>query len=100
MADEKLSTWQQCKSIQEVLAHGNDDNAAAQRVRNALLRHLESTSERGVVLAAKLSRTNGPVATEPGDMEVLEALRQRMAGETGITVAHGHFSLDASLLTA
>lgn len=98
MADEKLSTWQHCKQVAEIISYGNDDNAAAQRVRNALLRHLESAGERGVVLAAKLSRTNGPIPMEAGDAEVLEVLRQRRAGETGIVSGDGHFSLDASLL--
>lgn len=98
MPDEKLSTWQQCKQVAEIVAHGNDDNAAAQRARNALLEELASTSARGAVLAAKLSRTNGPIRLEPGDAEVLEALNERMAGKTGITSGEGHFVLDASLL--
>jgi hypothetical protein len=98
MADEKLSTWQHCKQVAEIISYGNDGNAAAQRVRNALLRHLESTGERGVVLAAKLSRTNGPIPMEAGDADVLEELRKRMAGETVIVSGDGRFSLDASLL--
>jgi hypothetical protein len=98
MADEKLSTWQQCKSIQEVLTHGNDDNAAAQRVRNALLQQLASTGQRGVVLAAKFSRTNGPIPMEEGDMEVLELMKQRMADKAGIQNVDGHLSIDASPL--
>jgi hypothetical protein len=98
MADEKLSTWQHCKQVAEIISYGNDANAAAQRVRNALLRQLASTGGRGVVLAAKLGRTNGPLPLEEGDAEVLEALRQRVAGKTGIVVADNSFSYDASLL--
>jgi hypothetical protein len=98
MAGKKLSTWQQCKSIQETLTDGNDANAAAQRVRNALLEQLASTGERGVVLAAKLSRTNGPIPMEEGDMEVLELMKQRMADKAGIKNVDGHLSIDAPLL--
>lgn len=98
MAEERLSTWQHCKQVAEIISYGNDANAAAQRVRSALLEHLASTGERGVILAAKLSRTNGPIPMEAGDAEALEALRQRMTGETGITCRDGHVSLDASLL--
>jgi hypothetical protein len=92
MADEKeLSTWQHCKQIAEFLATGSDANAAAQRVRNALLEQLASTGERGVVLAAKLSRTNGPIPMEDGDMAVLEAMKQRVAGEAGIAISDRQF---------
>jgi hypothetical protein len=98
VADEKLSKWQQCKSIQEILSGGNDANAAAQRLRNALLEQLASTGERGVVLAARLSRTNGPIPLEAGDADVLEALKQQMAGKRGITVADGHFAVSPDFL--
>ena len=98
MADEKLSTWQQCKSIQETLTDGNDDNAAAQRVRNALLEQLASTGQRGVVLAAKFSRTNGPIPMGEGDLEVLELMKQRMAEKAGIKNVDGHLSIDTGLL--
>jgi hypothetical protein len=67
-----------------------------QRRRNAVRRQLEATGMRGVVLAAKLSRTNGPIALEPGDADVLETLKQRLAGKSGIVVADNNFSYDAS----
>jgi len=74
MADEQpFSTWQQCKQVAEILATGNDNNAAAQRERTAMLDRLAATGERGVVLAAKLSRTRA-IPLEPGDAELLEAV--------------------------
>jgi hypothetical protein len=80
MADEKeLSTWQKCKQIQEVLTDGNDSNAAAQRERNAALEQLAATGERGAVLAAKLSRTDQPIAMEPGDADLLAAVKDGIA---------------------
>ena len=89
---QPLSTWQQCKAIAEILATGNDTNAARQRVRNAVLDQLAATGGRGVVLAAKLSRTDGPVPMEPGDAEVLEAMQRH-----GVVVSDGEFALEASL---
>src|SRR5258708_1380533 len=102
MADEKLSTWHQCKEIAQALNPGTDPSeVAAQRVRSTLLKVLASTGQRGVVLAAKLSRTNGPIPMEAGDMEVFEALekemKQRIEKKTGLRLSEGQFSFDASL---
>jgi len=99
MSDEKpLSTWQQCKAIQESLSPKPLSTEAARKVRSVLLAQLAATGEQGAAMAARLANTDGPIPMEAGDMEALEAFRKRIAEKTGITDIDGHTAISISLL--
>jgi hypothetical protein len=102
MTNEPRRPWRECKQIAEALSHRTTSGDARQQVRGSLLECLAATGERGAALAAKLANTDGPIPMEPGEMEVLElmkeAMTKRIAEKAGIAIADGHFSYDASLL--
>jgi hypothetical protein len=100
MSDENpLSTWQECKAIQEALSPKPlSAEEAKQKVRGVLLAQLAATGEHGTAMAARLANTDGPIQMELGDMEALEAMKQRIAEKTGIKDIDGHTAISISLL--
>jgi hypothetical protein len=97
--EEPLSAWQQCKKIQESLSPKPlSTEETKQKLRGILLAQLAATGEHGAAMAARLANASGPIPMEAGDMEALEAMRQRIAEKTGIKDIDGHTAISISLL--
>jgi hypothetical protein len=104
MADEKLSTWQECKAIAEALSPAPADPDEAQRLGVELIYSmLAASSPKGAEIAQRMRDANGgPIEGQPGDMEAIHAmgemLRQRIAEKTGVNIADGQCAVSVSLL--
>jgi hypothetical protein len=97
--EQPLSAWQQCKAIQESLSPKPLSAEEAERkVRSVLLTQLAATGEHGAAMAARLANASGPIPMDAGDMEALEAMKQRIAEKTGIKDIDGHTAISISLL--
>ena len=87
MADNEQphTPWRECKAIAEALTPKSQliVEQVKDRLRSALLAQLAAIGPEGAAIAARLANRDGPIEGQPGDLEVFEQLKQRMAASVG-----------------